>query len=139
MAAPPHRPPADPPPDGGFAGAPHNRGRGAAAEVEAVAWLEGQGYSVVERNVRTDAGEIDLVARERGTLCFVEIKARTGDLYGPAIAAVDARKQRRLARAAALYLSWHPTGDPCRFDVLGIDPGPDGGWEYTLIRDAFRL
>ncbi len=122
-----------------FAGAPHTRAKGALGEEEAVRWLEARGYEVVERNVVTHAGELDVVAREGGTLCFIEIKARAGSQYGPAIAAVDARKQRRLARAAALYLSWHPTQEPCRFDVLGLDPGAEGGWEFTLVQDAFRL
>jgi len=77
------------------------------------------------------------VAQEGETLCFVEIKARDGDRYGPAIAAVGFAKQRRLSRAAILYLSargWHNRS--CRFDVLGLDR-EGGGWRYTLIRNAF--
>ena len=46
------------------------------------------------------------------------------------------RKQRQIARAASLYLTTLDTVPVCRFDVLGLDPG-DGGWEMTLIRDAF--
>ena len=53
----------------------------------------------------TAAGEIDVVARDGETLCFLEIKARATADFGPAIAAVDARKQRRISRAAALYLA----------------------------------
>jgi putative endonuclease len=105
-------------------------------EDDAVAWLAGQGYAVVERNAVTAAGEIDLVARDGDSLCFVEIKARGAAGFGPAIAAVGPRKQRRLARAAALWLASHPHDGPCRFDVLGLDAAPDG-WRFTLIRDAF--
>lgn len=125
-------------PVGRFDRQPHTRGRGSVAEEQAVAWLERQGYEVVERNVTTRAGEIDAVAREGETLCFVEIKARLTSTYGPAIAAVGPGKQRRIARAAALYLQkkglWE---SPCRFDVLGMDATEDG-WEFTLVRNAFE-
>jgi putative endonuclease len=120
---------------------PHTRARGRVGEDDAVRWLEGQGFRVVERNVANHAGEIDLVARDGETLCFVEIKARASGAYGPAIAAVDARKQRRISRAAALYLATHGAthglhNAPCRFDVLGLDWAGDG-WRYTLVRNAF--
>jgi putative endonuclease len=115
---------------------PHARGRGKVGEEAAVRWLRGQGYCILERNVVTQAGEIDLVARDGETLVFVEIKARGSALYGPAIAAVGAAKQRRLSRAAALYLALRRLGGPCRFDVLGLDAA-EGGWRYTLVRDAF--
>ena len=117
----------------------HHRGRGAMGEEAAVAWLLTQGYVTVERNVTNPCGEIDLVARESDTLAFVEIKARLTDAYGPAISSIPRSKQRRLARAASLYLATHPWGGPCRFDVLGLDASPAGGWIYTLIRDAFPV
>ena len=117
---------------------PHTHGRGRAAEEDGVAWLEGQGYRVLDRNVATRAGEIDAVALDNGTLCFVEIKARSSDRYGPAIGAVTRQQQTRLGRAAALYLVGKPWEGPCRFDVLGLDPSPEG-WRYTLVRDAFEL
>ncbi len=117
---------------------PHTRARGRVGEERAADWLEGQGYRVVERNVSTKAGEIDVVARDGETLCFVEVKARSSRAYGPAILAVTPKKQRRLARAAALYLALHPTEAPCRFDVLGMDLGDDG-WRFTLVRDAFQV
>jgi putative endonuclease len=122
----------------GFREQPHARARGRVGEDDAVRWLEAQGYEILARNVINHGGEIDAVAREGGVLCFVEIKARAGDRYGPAIAAVGFAKQRRLSRAAALYLTargWH--GRPSRFDVLGLDRGAEGGWRYTLIRNAF--
>lgn len=119
-----------------FRSRPHPAGRGRSAEDDAVAWLERRGYRPIARNARTAAGEIDLVAEEAGTLCFVEIKARATAEFGPAVAAVGAAKQRRLLRAASLWLAMHPSDAPCRFDVLGLDAGPEG-WEFTLLRDAF--
>jgi len=115
----------------------HARGRGKVGEDDAVRWLEAQGYEILARNVVNHGGEIDVVAQEGGTLCFVEVKARAGDRHGLAIEAVGFAKQRRLSRAAVLYLTargWH--GRSCRFDVLGLDRGEDG-WRYTLIRNAF--
>ncbi len=120
-----------------FQSQPHKRAKGKFGEEEAVRWLLGQGYEIVERNVVNKGGEIDIVAREGETLCFVEIKARSNKAFGPAIAAVDARKQRRISRAAALYIAVKRLHNaPCRFDVLGLDR-EGGGWRYTLIRNAF--
>jgi putative endonuclease len=116
---------------------PHTRARGRVGEEDAVQWLAGQGFEVLERNVVNKAGEIDAVAKEGETLVFLEIKARASDAYGPAIAAVDARKQRRVSRAAALYIAMKRLHNaPCRFDVLGLD-WQEGGWRFTLIRNAF--
>lgn len=121
-----------------FTREPHTRGRGGVAEDDAVRYLRRRGYRIVERNVTTKAGEIDVVARDGETLCFVEVKARLTDRYGPAVAAVTPAKQRRLVRSASLYLMLRGLGDvPCRFDVLGLD-ARDGGWEFTLLRDAFQ-
>jgi len=122
-----------------FGRAPHARAQGGVGERAAEEWLTRQGYRVLERNVRNHGGEVDLVAREGETLCFVEVKARTSDRYGPAVAAVGSVKRRRLARAAALYLVAHPWTGPCRFDVLGLDRRADGDWEFTLVRDAFPV
>ncbi len=119
-----------------FRGQPHTRAQGRLGEDAGVAWLEGQGYRIAERNAVNAAGEIDVVAFDGDTLCFIEIKARSSDAYGAAIESVTVHKQRRLARAAALYLATRPHDGPCRFDVLGMDLGDDG-WRYTLVRDAF--
>ncbi len=121
-----------------FARAPHARARGAQAEDRAVRWLAAQGYRVVERNLVTAAGELDAVAWDGDVLCFIEIKARASAQAGSALDAVDPRKQRRLGRAASLYLA-RLGGEPaCRFDVLALDL--DGGaWAFTLVRDAFQL
>jgi putative endonuclease len=107
-------------------------------ESAAECWLAEQGFEILERNVLNKAGEIDLIAREGDTLCFVEIKARSSNTFGPAIAAVPPAKQRRIARAAAFYLARNPTDGPCRFDVLGMDL-IDENWRFTLVRDAFQV
>jgi putative endonuclease len=117
-------------------------GRGRVAEDAAVAWLERQGYRIVERNHRNLGGELDVVAEDGDTLCFVEVKARADARFGPAIAAVGHAKRRRVARAAALYLARRGGPTPgCRFDVLGMEArdDPRQPWRFTLLKDAFRL
>jgi putative endonuclease len=108
------------------------------AEGVGVTWLESQGYRIVARNESSRYGELDVIALEGDTLCFVEIKARSSSRFGPAIEAVTFDKQRRIARAARGYLMRKPYDGPCRFDVLGMD-AKEGGWRFELIRDAFQL
>ena len=122
-----------------FTKLPHTRARGAAAEDAAEAYLRGQGYRIVERNVAGKLGEIDLVALDGETLVFVEVKARATAEFGRAVEAVGPRKQARLARAAAMFLARNRSTRPCRFDVLGLDRAADGRWDFTLVRDAFEL
>jgi putative endonuclease len=121
-----------------FGAQPHTVGRGRVAEDAAVAWLEGHGYRIVERNHRNAAGELDVVAEDGEVLCFVEVKARTETLFGPALAAVGPRKRQRVARAAALYLALRGVQPACRFDVLAMEV-EDGSWQVTLVKDAFRI
>lgn len=115
----------------------HSAGRGRVAQRAAEAHLERSGYRIVGRNWTCKAGEIDLVALDRNTLCFIEVKARANPDHGPAIGAVGGRKQRRIANAASMFLVQSGYEGPCRFDVIGLDRC-DGGWELTLIRGAFE-
>jgi putative endonuclease len=110
---------------------------GAAAEDAAALHLAQQGLAVLERNVRLRGGELDLVCRHGSALVFVEVRLRSSARYGGAAASVDAFKQRRLARAAQLYLLARFGARPprCRFDVVAVDA--DGTIEW--IRDAFAV
>ena len=84
--------------------------------------LERRGSAILARRYRTRFGEIDIVARDGETTVFVEVKARAGDEFGGAAAAVTASKQRRITYMAIDYLSRHRLHDrPCRFDVVTID------------------
>lgn len=118
---------------------PHARARGQAAEAQAVAFLEEKGLKVLGRNVRTPVGEIDLIARDGQTLCFVEVKARASKEFGEGVAAVNRAKQRRMARAAAWYLARFPWDGACRFDVLSLDLQPNGLWRATYLPNAFEV
>jgi putative endonuclease len=97
------------------------RGRGQEWERLAETYLKKAGYRILDRNVRTKVGEIDLVAEENGVLCFIEVKGRRGTGFGLPEEAVDAEKQRRIFRAAEAYLQRRHLADRrCRFDVVAI-------------------
>lgn len=110
---------------------------GDAAEDAACATLEAAGCRILARNVRFREGEIDIVADDRGTLVFVEVRMRRSDSHGGADGSVDAFKQRKLVRAAKHFLLQRAAGaaglPPCRFDVITADPEGVRDW----IRDAF--
>lgn len=98
---------------------------GKSGEDLAAAILEERGYEILARRYRTRHGEIDIVARNDGTLVFVEVKARTTSEFGTAAEALTRWKRRRLARMAADYLARNEiAGTPCRFDVVAIDGSP---------------
>ena len=120
-----------------FANSDSTHQRGRRAEKAGERWLADQGYRIVARNYRTPVGEIDLIAQDGDTLCFIEIKARTSSAYGPAITAISPHQQSRVARAASLYLLRAGWEGPCRFDALGLDWAGEK-WTFTLLRSAFE-
>jgi len=110
---------------------------GMSGEELACAELQRRGYAILERRYRTRAGEIDIVARDGGTVVFVEVKTRMGSAFGGAAVAVTGWKQRRVAHLALDYLSRHGLhACPCRFDVVAIDV-EDGDARITVYRSAF--
>ena len=101
--------------------------RGKPGEDLACEHLVRQGMRVLARNYRCRSGEIDVVAEDRGTMVFVEVKERSGASHGLAVEAVTREKRRRILRAAHVYAAQHGRSEgPCRFDVVAIDWGPDG-------------
>jgi len=108
-------------------------------EEEAARYLCRKGMRIVERNLRTPLGEIDLVVRDRKTLAFVEVKTRRTRAFGTPQEAVGPRKQRQIIRSAQWYLaSGKGLGLQPRFDVLAVTPGASGP-EIEYIPDAFSL
>ena len=114
--------------------------RGAAGEAAAVGALEAAGYTVVERNYRCKAGELDVVACEDDVLCFIEVKAVRGEALGSPFERVTPHKQSQVRRAAAHYLqAKHDEPPVCRFDVVGVWMGPADVIERVeILRDAFE-
>lgn len=94
---------------------------GRSGEDIAALFLLQKGWTILGRNVRFADGELDLVAQDKDTLVFVEVKTRSTDARGEPGQAVGRAKQMRLIRAASRYLSAHKAWDrPCRFDVISI-------------------
>ena len=117
------------------------RATGIRGEEEAARFLARCGYAILDKNVRTRAGEIDLVAKEGKTLVFVEVKTRK-DLAGdPPEAAVNTRKQNRLGKLALGYLKLRRLREmPCRFDVVAVIVNNEGGVKAIRhIPNAFSV
>jgi putative endonuclease len=104
---------------------------GRRGEELAAAYLQQLGYRIVATNFALPVGrnrlgvsinvEIDLVAYQGSTLCFVEVKSRTSDWFAPPQVNVDRRKQRQIARAARAYRRMFGlVGEPYRYDVITI-------------------
>ncbi len=104
--------------------------RGRAAENRARHHLERAGLRLRHANYRCRCGEIDLVMESReGEIVFVEVRYRARTDYGGALASIDARKRRRVIRAAALYLAQQALEHaPARFDVVGVDADDRVEW-----------
>lgn len=113
---------------------------GQRCEEIAADYLRGQGYRIIERNVRMRFGEIDAVARDGDALCFVEVRARSSTRFGLPEESVTPLKRRRLVRLAQGYLQrLRGHAGPIRFDVLSILLGPDGApFRTHLIKGAFE-
>ena len=114
---------------------------GIKGEEEAARFLTRCGYAILEKNVRTRVGEIDLVAKEGKTLVFVEVKTRRAAEGDPPQAAVNTRKQNKLGKLAQSYLrSKRLREQPCRFDVVAIVVNNEGGVKAIRhIPNAFSV
>ena len=83
--------------------------------------LKKKGYKILKRNYVSKYGEIDIVAYDRGIICFVEVKTRRSENYGPPELAVTKEKRKRIVRTALNYLTINNIEDTdCRFDVVSI-------------------
>jgi putative endonuclease len=97
--------------------------------------LEGDGWAVLARRLRTEAGEVDILAERAGILAIVEVKARPA--LADAAAAVSLRQRARYIAAAEIILAEHPDWGAAgvRFDILVVD----AAGRVRRIADAFRL
>jgi putative endonuclease len=107
---------------------------GASAEDRAARALGAAGYSIVTRNWTCKAGELDLVARERDVLVFVEVRSRAGGDRGRGAEMVSTAKRRKIERLATVYLAVErPRLSNVRFDVVSVTAD-----EIVILRDAWR-
>lgn len=112
---------------------------GKSGEELAVDLLRENGYKIIARNYKTRLGEIDIVAREEDTVCFIEVKTRRSDKFGFPQEAILRTKQRQISKVALGFLKDKNLLDAnARFDVVsvvfrGAEPKLD------LIKNAFEL
>ncbi len=123
---------------------------GQLGEAYAAAYLEQLGYRLIAANFTLPVGrnlrgavvnaEIDLIAYDHNTLCFVEVKTRASDWFAPPQVNVDLRKRRQLARAARAYRQMFDLEDqPYRFDVVTVLLADDEPPRVDLLRNYFAL
>ncbi|MBI3464406.1 MAG: YraN family protein [Planctomycetes bacterium] len=113
---------------------------GRRGEDAAARYLRRLGYKIVARGERDRLGELDLVAVDRPTVVFVEVRTRTSQTAGHPVETVDAVKQRRLTRLALGYLKRHDLLEyPARFDIIAIT-WPPGARHPTIehFKNAFE-
>ncbi len=112
---------------------------GEQGERLAAKHLKRHGFRILERNVRLGPNEVDLIAREGDTVVFVEVKTRRACDPVPPEANVGPEKQRRLRRAARIYISRHDDGETYyRFDIVSVCIPEKGRPDVVLFRDAFQ-
>ncbi len=122
---------------------------GARGEDEAFFYLRKLGFTIIARDYRSPRrpGDIDLIAFEKETLCFVEVKTRASRKFLPAEAAIDGEKRATLSSLAREYLRQyaHAQGKqpPHRFDVISVyiesNDDSSGSTDITLFRNAFTM
>jgi putative endonuclease len=106
---------------------------GRRGENISVEFLKKKGYKIIERNYRCSLGEIDIVAKDKNVLCFVEVKTRKTERYGLPEEAINWHKQRKLTKVALTYLKEKKIyKQDLRFDVVSVYPD-----HIELIKDAF--
>ncbi len=112
---------------------------GEKGESIAVNCLKKQGYRIIELNYRTKLGEIDIIAKQGGSLVFIEVKARKSSRFGRPELAVTPKKQRKISMVALYYLkSTKQSNAKARFDVVAINSTDDGP-NIKIIKNAFEL
>ena len=112
---------------------------GEQGEALAVRHLKKAGYKIIETNYRTRLGEIDIIAKDKDTIVFVEVKTRTSVHFGSPKWAVTPRKQKKISMVALYYLK---ATDQCtaraRFDVVAVISNRDKP-QVEIIKNAFEL
>lgn len=119
---------------------PNNRQKlGQTGESLAAWYLKKNGYKIIKQNYRTPLGEIDIIAREKKIIVFVEVKFRRSNRFGNPKWAVTPQKQRKISRVALQYLkSTRQMNKSARFDVVAVSSNSDEP-RIEIVKNAFEL
>ena len=115
--------------------AAHNE-LGKQGENMAADMLSKKGYSILERNWKFNGWEVDIIARTKTEIVFVEVKTRSDDFFINPEDAVDFNRQCRLTSAANAYINYHKINLDVRFDIIAIVMN-DRRCDIHHIEDAF--
>lgn len=111
---------------------------GTIGEELAFHYLASRGYKLLLRNYECALGEIDLIAKHKGALIFIEVKTRRNDAMGRPEESVTFHKRGQIVKTAHYYMKRYGIKDvPCRFDVVSIILPENGEPAFTLIENAF--
>jgi len=111
---------------------------GKRGEVLALRYLKRHSYKILEQNYKTRSGEIDIIAKNKDVLAFIEVKTRKSLDYGLPQESVDIHKQRQISKVALEYLAKKNIQDvDCRFDIVAITWLKNQKPQIELIKDAF--
>jgi putative endonuclease len=112
---------------------------GKSGENLAAQFLKQSGYKILARNFKTKIGEIDIIAYDKDTISFVEVKTRHSDRFGLPQESISPFKQRQISKAALAYLKDNNLlNKKARFDVVSIILSQDSP-KMDLIKNAFEL
>lgn len=111
-------------------------GLGKWAENYAAKYLEEKGYEILVRNYRYDRAEIDIIAKHRGQIVVVEVKARSTDYFGHPQDFINRKKVAQLVKAANHYMLENELEEEVRFDAVAILKG-EKGFRVEHLEDAF--
>ncbi|ARS54240.1 YraN family protein [Kushneria konosiri] len=114
-----------------------HRQRGHDIESLTAQWLEQQGLIMITRNQHVRGGETDLIMRDGDTLVFIEVRYRASASHGSPLETITPAKQRKLIRAAHLYLLDKRLSCPCRFDAVGVTGEPPNHLHFDWVKSAF--
>lgn len=113
------------------------RSIGRFSEDIAAGFLQKQGYRILERNISSRLGELDIVARDKDTLCFIEVKFRSNLTRGLPEEAITNSKRHKICKSALVFLKKNNfLEEKARFDVVSIN---SGSGEIKLFKNAFDL
>ena len=112
---------------------------GRCGEREATSFLERSGYKILEQNFRSKTGEIDIIATDKDTICFVEVRTKTADWHGHPFESISSHKVRRLTKTALCYLQKNDLSEAhMRFDVVAVLTDKEAHLHFELLKDAFE-
>ncbi len=116
------------------------RNLGDRGEEIASLYLKKCGFLILARNYRKKFGEIDIIARDKDCLVFIEVKTRKSDSHGHPFEAVNLTKQKRISKVAQCYLAENRLfNSPARFDVVSVIISREDTIKVEILSNAFDL